>query len=609
MTVNQTTDAVLSTNTFDSPLSITPVFDVIYTNSVIDGTFSGQSILARNSIASVVDFEGLTKTVGINEARFVGARRVENLVPLSANLSVSFTVNANVLAGEHVISMGPGSGTATFGGSAGVTGTLSANASSRTAVQKTATDGVISITASVSALADLQIESVAGQANQEPSEYVSAGVLTEPWHGAGVDGVKYFATENGNTLGGIIVTEAVGAPISDVILKGYLAEGPRTNDVLNSTVMVTQDISTGTAARTLSFTGTGNITLTGTFSAILFGTGMSDRVSLTYIPTTGTLTLVVSGDVRVAQDEVGNFASSWIPTDGSPSAREIDLLTYTTVDNFDESQGTTIVTAEMLSWPNAEGLAIFRDPGISPLRMIPTNSGVESFDGTNTVIGPEGTPIGPMKMATRWSSGRMQVFSNGAAGAIGPYDGGFNITSPALFLTRNGWFGTMKKLSIYNTVLTQDQINTEIFVEKITAKWDISLDESGDILTRDFFDTALLVSLFAEKRALEFEVPTSNFRRGWIGNESFDNDFEIGSKIWQFEQSRITRDTINSINAAATDGLEWFITQGLVDNIIVDTVVEDGELVLNIGIFRQNSRVDKRFYDLWDNSGVTNIKD
>lgn len=608
MTVNLTTDAVLNTNIFDSPLPITALFDVSYTNSIVDGTFSGASVMARNSIGSVVDFEGVTKSVNTNEARFVGARRVENLVSVSSNLAVSFSINTNVLAGDHVISMGPGSGTATFGGSAGVTGTLAANASSRTAVQKTAADGVISITASVAALADLQIEFVDDQTNKEPSEYVSHGVLIDPWHGSGVDGVKYFSTENGNTLGGIIVTEAAGNPISDGILKGFLAEGSRTNLILNSKTMASQDITTTAAARTLSFAGTGNVTLSGTHSDILFGTGTTDRVSLTYTPTAGTLTLVVSGDVMFAQDELGEFSSSWMPTSGTSATREIDLLSYTSVENFDESQGTAIVSAEMLSWPDAAGLAIFRDTGISPLRMIPTNSGVESFDGTNTVLGPGGTPGGTMEMSTRWLGGGMQVFSNGAAGVLGKYDGAFNLSSTALFLVRDGWFGTMKKLSIYDTVLTQEQINTEVFVIETRVKWDISLDESGDILTEDFFDTAILVSLFAQRRASESEVLLSHLRRGWIGNESFENDFEIGSKIWLYEQARTTRDTMNGISAATSEGLQWFIDQGYATNIDVATVLVNGEVSLQIDISRPNSKVDRRFYSLWNASGVTSVE-
>lgn len=64
-----------------------------------------------------------------------------------------------------------------------------------------------------------QVEDVTGQANQNPSEYVSVGVLASPWHGAGVDGVKYFSTTNGNTVAANVVTEAVGAPINSVTSK------------------------------------------------------------------------------------------------------------------------------------------------------------------------------------------------------------------------------------------------------------------------------------------------------------------------------------------------------------------------------------------------------
>ena len=40
-----------------------------------------------------------------------------------------------------------------------------------------------------------QLEDVTGQADQTASEYVSNGVLSYPYHGAGADGVKYFTTK------------------------------------------------------------------------------------------------------------------------------------------------------------------------------------------------------------------------------------------------------------------------------------------------------------------------------------------------------------------------------------------------------------------------------
>ena len=59
----------------------------------------------------------------------------------------------------------------------------------------------------------MQLEDVTGQSIQTPSEYVSTNVLTSaPYHGAMVDGVKYFDT----TL--------TGAKIPESTLKGFLCE-------------------------------------------------------------------------------------------------------------------------------------------------------------------------------------------------------------------------------------------------------------------------------------------------------------------------------------------------------------------------------------------------
>jgi hypothetical protein len=55
-------------------------------------------------------------------------------------------------------------------------------------------------------------------------------------------------------------------------------------------------------------------TLSGAFSGSLVGTGANDRVSLTFTPTAGNLTLTVSGTVTDWQLEAGSNATSYIPT-------------------------------------------------------------------------------------------------------------------------------------------------------------------------------------------------------------------------------------------------------------------------------------------------------
>lgn len=52
-----------------------------------------------------------------------------------------------------------------------------------------------------------QGENVTGASNQAPSEWVSKSVLSEPYHGAGADGVEYFDYENPNTVTDNVVTD------------------------------------------------------------------------------------------------------------------------------------------------------------------------------------------------------------------------------------------------------------------------------------------------------------------------------------------------------------------------------------------------------------------
>ena len=106
-----------------------------------------------------------------------------------------------------------------------------------------------------------------------------------------------------------------------------LLEPLRTNIVLNSATVVTQTITTAAVANTLSFYGTGTITLSGTFAEALVGTGATNRVSLTFTPTAGSLVLTVSGTCTNGQLEEGAYPTSYIPTDdGARVTRNADVI-------------------------------------------------------------------------------------------------------------------------------------------------------------------------------------------------------------------------------------------------------------------------------------------
>ena len=94
----------------------------------------------------------------------------------------------------------------------------------------------------------------------------------------------------------------------------FLIEPQRTNLVHPSNTATTQVRAVTSVVHTLSFYGTGTVTLSGAFSGSLVGTDANNRASLTFTPTAGNLTLTVSGTVTDWQLEAGSNATSYIPT-------------------------------------------------------------------------------------------------------------------------------------------------------------------------------------------------------------------------------------------------------------------------------------------------------
>jgi hypothetical protein len=116
--------------------------------------------------------------------------------------------------------------------------------------------------------------------------------------------------------------------------RGLLIEETRTNLFLNSlingTSLSTQSVTVTAVSHTISFYGTGTITLSGAATATVVGTGAyPNRQTLTFTPIVGVLVCTVSGSVQYAQLEVGAFATSFIPTATTSLTRNADAVSMT----------------------------------------------------------------------------------------------------------------------------------------------------------------------------------------------------------------------------------------------------------------------------------------
>jgi len=161
---------------------------------------------------------------------------------------------------------------------------------------------------------------------------------------------------------GLIQSAAINTPRFDydpvtLVSKGLLIEDQRTNLLLNSllngTVLSTQNVTVTAVAHTISFYGSGTITLTGASTATVVGTGVyPNRRTLTFTPSAGTLTCTVTGSVQYAQLEIGTFASSFIPTAAATVTRSADVATMSGTNFsswYNQSAGT--IFASILSAP------------------------------------------------------------------------------------------------------------------------------------------------------------------------------------------------------------------------------------------------------------------
>jgi hypothetical protein len=211
---------------------------------------------------------------------------------------------------------------------------------------------------------------------------------------------------------------------------GYWARSATTNLLLgagSATVLATQGVAVTAQDYTLSFIGTGTITLSGVSTAgPLVGTGAANRVSLTFTPTAGTLTVTVSGSVTYAGLVAGTLAGPIITTTGSAVTVGADDMRFSQPIPADEDwvvYATAVLPATaanqvIIAISNGstnERIAIY-SVGASLVAAV-TAGGVVLFTGTAT--GAVFTGPGRVVIGLRRRAGKYTTFAMNQAGQMG----------------------------------------------------------------------------------------------------------------------------------------------------------------------------------------------
>jgi phage gp46-like protein len=122
---------------------------------------------------------------------------------------------------------------------------------------------------------------------------------------------------------------------------------------------------------------------------------------------------------------------------------------------------------------------------------------------------------------------------------------------------------------------------------------------NGDLILDDALNTAVLISLFTDRRAEPHdELPDpGESRRGWWGDGlNQDNDL-IGSRLWLLVRRKQTPETRQLFEDYTREALAWLVADGQAEKIDVTAEwATRGTLVINIVIHRPTGEARKFNY-------------
>ena len=112
-----------------------------------------------------------------------------------------------------------------------------------------------------------------------------------------------------------------------------------------------------------------------------------------------------------------------------------------------------------------------------------------------------------------------------------------------------------------------------------TAGADLGIDPTG-------LETAVLMSLFTDRRANEDDLPPGEFdRRGWWGDALSDVGDEIGSHLWLLGREKQLPSVLVRAEGYANEALAWMLSDGIVREIqVMAEWVSDGFLGIRVEI-------------------------
>ena len=136
--------------------------------------------------------------------------------------------------------------------------------------------------------------------------------------------------------------------------------------------------------------------------------------------------------------------------------------------------------------------------------------------------------------------------------------------------------------------------------------FDITM-ESNDLKLDDSLKTAVIISLFTDRRVTVDELPDGeNDRRGWWADALNGDRDQIGSKLWTLKREKITQDLLDRAKKYCEEALQWLIDDQIAQSVTV-FVERAGLYQISIAMEIKrphDDRIKYRYGFIWGSNGI-----
>lgn len=131
--------------------------------------------------------------------------------------------------------------------------------------------------------------------------------------------------------------------------------------------------------------------------------------------------------------------------------------------------------------------------------------------------------------------------------------------------------------------------------------FDLALD-GADLAPDTSLETAVLLSLFTDRRAEPGEIPAGDDPKGWWADAFSDNGDRIGSRLWLLTREKLLPETAERARGYAREALQWLLDDGIAARVLVTAELHRPDrLSLSIALTRPDGRQETyQYHDLWE---------